>query len=87
MLPEPTEPFPIDLSAFVPLKIDPWQTATLSEVQKKTLAANIQLCRDAIVVFTACGSKSGMGGHTGGAFDTVPEVVIMDAFFRSRPDK
>lgn len=38
------------------------------------------------VFFTACGSASGYGGHTGGAYDTVPEVMLMDAFFRSRPD-
>ena len=60
---------------------------SLTAEQKTTWAANIQLCRDAIVVFTAAGSKSGMGGHTGGAFDTVPEVMLMDAFFRARPDK
>ena len=51
------------------------------------LKANIDLCRDAIVFFTACGSATGYGGHTGGAFDTVPEVMLMDAFFRARPDK
>merc|ERR1719247_2831413 len=49
--------------------------------------ANIELCRDAIVFFTACGSATGYGGHTGGAFDTVPEVMLMDAFFRACPDK
>ena len=28
-----------------------------------------------------------MGGHTGGPYDTVPEVMILDAFFRGNPDK
>ena len=85
MLPEPSAEFPIDLSKFVPMKIDPWSTETLSPEQKETWKKNIQLCRDAIVVFTACGKKSGYGGHTGGAFDTVPEVLLMDAFFVHAP--
>lgn len=83
----PAEPFPIDLSRFVKMAVDPWATPALSSEQKTTLLANIQLCRDAIVTFTACGSKSGYGGHTGGAYDTVPEVLLMDAFFQARPDK
>ena len=87
MLPEPSADFPIDLSKFVPMEINPWRTETLSAAQKETWKKNIQLCRDAIVVFTACGKKSGYGGHTGGAFDTVPEVLLMDAFFRAFPDK
>ena len=51
---------------------------------KAAIKANIELCRDAIVFFTACGSASGYGGHTGGAFDTVPEVCLFDAFFQAR---
>jgi hypothetical protein len=27
------------------------------------------------------------GGHTGGAYDTMPEVCLLDAFFRGKPDK
>ena len=79
--------FPIDLSKYQKLSIDPWKSATLSAADKAALQANIQLCRDAIVFFTCCGSASGYGGHTGGAFDTVPEVMILDAFFNGRPDK
>jgi len=79
--------FPIDLSAYKNVTVDPWADETLSASQLADLQANIDLCRDAIVFFTACGSATGYGGHTGGAFDTVPEVMIMDAFFRGRPDK
>lgn len=79
--------FPIDLSKYQKLAIDPWAQATLTNAQKAALKANIQLCRDAIIFFTACGSASGYGGHTGGAYDTVPEVMLLDAFFRGRPDK
>ena len=56
--------------------------ATLTAEQKASLKHNIQLCRDAIVFFTATGAARGVGGHTGGPYDTVPEVMIMDALFR-----
>jgi transketolase len=73
------QPFPIDLKAYKPLKLDPKKT-TLSEDEKATLRHNIQLCRDAIVFFTALAGAKGLSGHTGGAYDTVPEVVIIRAF-------
>jgi transketolase N-terminal domain/subunit len=37
--------------------------------------------------FTATGAARGVGGHTGGPYDTVPEVVILDALFRGGPDQ
>ena len=79
--------FPLDLSSYRKVKINPFTDTTLSESQKADLAHNIQLCRDAIVFFTAMGAASGYGGHTGGAYDTVPEVMMMDAFFRTCPDR
>jgi transketolase C-terminal domain/subunit/transketolase N-terminal domain/subunit len=78
--------FPIDLSAYKPLKLDP-SNPTLTDEQREALKANIQLCRDTIVFFTATGAAHGVGGHTGGPYDTVPEVMILDAFFRGAPDK
>lgn len=78
--------FPIDLSAYQPLTLDP-NNPTLSDEQRQALQFNIQLCRDAIVFFTATGAAKGVGGHTGGPYDTVPEVMILDAFFRSAPEK
>eukprot|EP01061_Rhynchopus_euleeides_P037792 TRINITY_DN6488_c1_g2_i3.p1 TRINITY_DN6488_c1_g2~~TRINITY_DN6488_c1_g2_i3.p1 ORF type:complete len:639 (+),score=301.01 TRINITY_DN6488_c1_g2_i3:182-2098(+) len=69
------------------VSIDPWKEETISEATLKDLQFNIDLCRDAIIAFSASGSASGYGGHSGGAFDSVPEVVIIDAFFRGRPDK
>ena len=74
-----TETFPIDLGKLEPLKLDPKVTA-LSESQKAALQHNIQLCRDAIVFFTAYAGARGLSGHTGGAYDTVPEVLIVRAF-------
>jgi transketolase len=75
----PNETFPIDLSALKPLKLDPNNT-TLSDEQKAALKFNIQLCRDTIVFFTALAGAKGLSGHTGGAYDTVPEMTIIRAF-------
>jgi transketolase N-terminal domain/subunit len=79
--------FPVDLSTYRKVEINPFTDTELSAQQLEDLTFNINLCRDAIVFFTACGSASGYGGHTGGAFDTVPETMMMDAFFRTCPDK
>lgn len=77
--------FEVDLSKFQPMKLDPKNT-TLTAEQKKTLQENIQLCRDTIVFFTAIADAKGLGGHTGGAYDTVPEVLIARAFYANNPD-
>jgi transketolase len=81
-----TTAFPIDLSAYKAIKLDP-KNPTLTAEQREALQFNIQLCRDAIVFFTATGAARGVGGHTGGPYDTVPEVVILDAFFRGAADQ
>lgn len=73
------EAFPIDLKKLAPLALDPKRDALTPE-ERKALAANIQLCRDAIVFFTALAGARGLSGHTGGAYDTVPEVLIVRAF-------
>ena len=73
------ETFPIDLSKLKPLKLDPAVTS-LSDDAKATLRHNIQLCRDAIVFFTSLAGARGLSGHSGGAYDTVPEVMIIRAF-------
>jgi transketolase len=74
-----TEIFPIDLSQLKPLKLDP-AVSQLTDEQTATLRHNIQLCRDAIVFFTAFAGAKGLSGHTGGAYDTVPEVMIVRGF-------
>lgn len=78
--------FPINLSAYKPLTLDP-TNPSLTPEQKQALKANIQLCRDVIVFFTATGAARGVGGHTGGPYDTVPEVIILDSLFHSQPNK
>jgi len=74
-----TDRFPIDLNALKPLKLDPG-TPALTDGQRTVLRQNIQLARDAIVFFTALAGAKGLSGHTGGAYDTVPEVMIVRAF-------
>ena len=78
--------FPIDLGAYQRISLDA-SNATLTAEQRSALQANIQLCRDAMVFFTATGAAHGVGGHTGGPYDTVPEVMILDALFRGAGDK
>lgn len=73
--------FPIPLSQYTVLPLDP-KNAKLTAEQRKTLQQNIDICRDAIIFFTAIADAKGLGGHTGGPFDTVPEVCIMHSFMK-----
>jgi transketolase len=77
--------FPIDLSRFRPVALEPAATE-LTDEQRTQLARNIQVCRDAIIFFTAVGAAKGVGGHTGGPYDIVPEVLIADGFMRGGAD-
>ncbi|EKM57780.1 uncharacterized protein PHACADRAFT_251622 [Phanerochaete carnosa HHB-10118-sp] len=72
--------FPIDLKQLKQLKLDP-SNPQLTDEQLSTLKHNIQLMRDAIVLFTATGAARGVSGHTGGAYDTVPEVNMLLSLF------
>ena len=49
--------FPVPLDAYKKLSIDPFTTESLSAAQKQDLKDNIELCRNAIVFFTACRSS------------------------------
>ncbi len=77
--------FPIDLKPYTPLRFSLTQTV-LSEEQRSTLQANITLIRDSLIFFTAYANVKGLGGHTGGAFDIVPELLIVDGFMKGSPD-
>lgn len=78
--------FPIDLSKLKKLTLDP-SKPQLSEQQRADLKFNIQLMRDAIVLFTATGAARGVSGHTGGAYDTVPEVCMLLGIFNFSSEK
>lgn len=74
--------FPIDLKHYRALKFDLAQEE-LTPDQEGQLQENIRLVRDSIIFFTALANTKGLGGHTGGAFDMVPEVLIADGFMKS----
>ncbi|MGW8195205.1 MAG: transketolase C-terminal domain-containing protein, partial [Desulforhopalus sp.] len=73
--------FPIDLSGYTPLSFDLKQES-LTDEQRSTLLDNIRLVRDSLVFFTAFANVKGLGGHTGGAYDIVPELLIVDGFMK-----
>jgi transketolase C-terminal domain/subunit/transketolase N-terminal domain/subunit len=73
--------FPVDVSGYRPVAIDPFGAAATAE-QLDQIKANIQIVRDTIVFFTAVAGVRGFGGHTGGAYSIVPEVLIADAFMK-----
>jgi len=73
--------FPIDLAGYRPLNFDLKQEK-MTEGQLQALQSNISLVRDSLVFFTALANVKGLGGHTGGAFDIVPELLIVDGFMK-----
>lgn len=75
--------FPIDLGAFKPLALDPLQASALTAAQRAALVENVALVRDTIIFFTAVADAKGLGGHTGGPYDIVPEVLIAEAFIKA----
>ncbi len=81
-----TNGFPLDVSAYKPLSLDPARAA-LSTAELAQLKTNIQIVRDTIVFFTAVAGVKGLAGHTGGAYGLVPEVLITDGFIRGSGGK
>jgi transketolase len=73
--------FPIDLDQYAALKFDLGQES-LSDEQYRQLSKNIEIVRDSLIFFTALANVKGLGGHTGGAFDIVPELLIADGFMK-----
>jgi hypothetical protein len=77
-----TADFGIDVFAkYKPIPLDPAKGKLTAE-EKADLLSNISLLRDTIVYFTASGAARGVSGHTGGPYDTVPELCILEAFFQ-----
>ena len=74
--------FPFNLEGYTPVKFDLSQKE-LTTHQMDQLSANIQLVRDSIIFFTAFANTKGLGGHTGGAYDIVPEMLILDGFMKN----
>jgi len=76
--------FALDVSPYKALALDPAQTK-LTEAQRAQLVTNINVVRDTLVFFTAIAGIKGYAGHTGGAFDIVPEVLVADGFMKNSP--
>jgi len=76
--------FPIDLTQYQSLKFELSQKE-MTPRQEEQLQQNIRLVRDSIIFFTAFANTKGLGGHTGGAFDMVPEVLITHGFMKANP--
>ena len=74
--------FPIDVSKYKAVAIDPFK-GEISAEQRAQLLTNIDVVRDTIVFFTAVAGAKGLGGHTGGAYSIVPEVLIADSFMKA----
>ncbi len=74
--------FAIDLGEYRPLALD-FARPRLDGGDLAQLKRNVEVCRDAIIFFTAVAEARGLGGHTGGPYDIVPEVLIADGFMRA----
>lgn len=77
-----TATFPVDLDSYKNIALDP-ANPKLTDEQRDALKHNIELCRDAITFFTAYAGARGLSGHSGGPYDTVPEVVVIRAFIEN----
>ena len=75
--------FPIDMSRYVPLS---WKTGLRGLPDPDQFMTNTHLVRDIIIFITALAQAKGVGGHTGGAYDIVPEYLMLDALRRGEPD-
>jgi len=73
--------FPIDLGGYRPLALS-LAEETLSDDKRQTLTNNLALVRDSLIFFTAMANAKGLGGHTGGAYDIAPEILIVDGFIK-----
>ena len=69
--------FPIDFDRYVKLKLR--LDSALGKDDLEKLTANISLVRDMVIATTAFARAKGIGGHTGGPYDIVPEVLIVDS--------
>lgn len=75
-----TTGFPLDLGRYAPVPLYPGRA--VDDAALRQLETNIELVRHTIVFYTAVAGAKGLGGHTGGAYDIVPEVLIADGFMR-----
>jgi hypothetical protein len=72
--------FPMHLSPYGPLTLDPKKS--LDEKTFEQWETNIGLVHDTIIFVTASAGLRGVDKHTGGAYDLVPEALLVDGFIR-----
>lgn len=73
--------FPIDLSQYQELRFTEKQQELTAD-QLERLTSNISLVRECVVFASALAGAKGLGGHTGGPYNIVPEVLIVEGFLR-----
>lgn len=75
--------FPIDMSEYKHVTLN-LSRKELTREELEQIQLNVQLARDAIVFYTALAGAKGLGGHTGGAYDITPEVIIADSLVKDK---
>jgi transketolase len=73
--------FPIDLNQYKPQTFS-LEKNYITKDELLILENNIKLIRACVIFATANSNARGIGGHTGGAYDIVPEMEIVRAFQR-----
>jgi transketolase len=73
--------FPINIAGIKDIRFS-LDNECITPQEISVLTENIRLFRDTIVFMTALAGTKGLGGHTGGAYDITPELLIAEAFIR-----
>ena len=73
--------FPIDITSVSPVSLSLSQSQLLPD-QKNRLTQHIKLVRSSIIFLTASANVKGLGGPTGGAYDIVPEILVINGFIK-----
>lgn len=74
--------FPIDTSRFKHQELGDFISFSEDKETQNQFETNVGIVRDMIVFMTGLAEAKGLGGHTGGAFDIVPEVLVVDGLRR-----
>ncbi|MFT4297696.1 MAG: transketolase C-terminal domain-containing protein [Candidatus Woesearchaeota archaeon] len=78
--------FPININGYKTVKLSVAQK-NLTKSQKIQLKKNILILRSSIVFMTALANAKGLGGHTGGPYDIVPEATILHSLIKNKSNK
>ena len=73
--------FPIDTKPYKTLKFS--LNRKINKKELTQLKTNIQIVRDIVIFITGLSNAKGVGGHTGGPYDIVPELLIIKGFAKN----